>query len=68
MEHWPLLSLVTFLPLAGVVLIFVLRGEGEAVARNARWIALWTSLIDFAMSLLLWAYFDTSSFKFQFVE
>jgi NADH-quinone oxidoreductase subunit M len=68
MEHWPLLSLVTFLPLAGVLLIVVLRGESEAVARNARWIALWTSLIDFALSLLLWAYFDSSSFKFQFVE
>jgi NADH-quinone oxidoreductase subunit M len=68
MEHWPLLSLVTFLPLVGAVLILMLRGESEAVARNARWIALWTSLIDFALSLLLWAYFDSSSFKFQFVE
>jgi NADH-quinone oxidoreductase subunit M len=68
MEHWPLLSLVTFLPLAGVLLIVVLRGESEAVARNARWIALWTSLIDFALSLLLWGYFDPASFKFQFVE
>jgi NADH-quinone oxidoreductase subunit M len=68
MEHWPLLTLVIFLPLVGVVLIFVLRGESEAVARNARWIALWTSLIDFALSLLLWADFDSSSFKFQFVE
>jgi NADH-quinone oxidoreductase subunit M len=67
-EHWPLLTLVIFLPLVGVVLIFVLRGESEAVARNARWIALWTSLIDFALSLLLWADFDSSSFKFQFVE
>jgi len=68
MEHWPLLTLVIFLPLVGVVLIFVLRGESEAVARNARWIALWTSLIDFALSLLLWGDFDSSSFKFQFVE
>jgi NADH-quinone oxidoreductase subunit M len=68
MQHWPLLSLVVFLPLVGVLLIAVLRGEAEAVARNARWIALWTSLIDFALSLLLWADFDSSSFKFQFVE
>lgn len=42
MENWPLLSLVTFLPLVGVAFILVLRGESEAVARNARWIALWT--------------------------
>ncbi|HYM01638.1 MAG TPA: NADH-quinone oxidoreductase subunit M, partial [Stellaceae bacterium] len=68
MTTWPLLSLVTFLPLAGVIFIFVLRGEAEAVARNARWIALWTSLIDLALSLVLWAYFDPSTAEFQFVE
>ena len=40
MADWPLLSLVTFLPLAGVVLILLLRGEDEVVARNSRAIAL----------------------------
>jgi NADH-quinone oxidoreductase subunit M len=68
MENWPLLTLVTFLPLAGVLLILILRGEAEAVARNARWIALWTSLVTFALSLALWAYFDPSKAEFQFVE
>jgi len=68
MENWPLLSLVTFLPLAGVAFILVLRGEREAVARNARWIALWTSLIDLVLSLGIWAYFDPASADFQFVE
>ena len=68
MTTWPLLSLVTFLPLAGVVFIIVLRGETGAVARNARWIALWTSLIDLALSLVLWAYFDPATAEFQFVE
>src|SRR5579883_1861300 len=68
MENWPLLSLVTFLPLVGVAFILVLRGEREAVARNARWIALWTSLIDLVLSLGIWAYFDPASADFQFVE
>jgi len=68
METWPLLTLVTFLPLVGVLFILVLRGEAEAVARNARWIALWTSLVDFALSLALWAYFDPTRAEFQFVE
>ena len=36
MGDWPLLSLVTFLPLVGVVLIVVLRGDPEVVARNSR--------------------------------
>jgi NADH-quinone oxidoreductase subunit M len=68
METWPLLTLVTFLPLVGVLFILVLRGEAEAVARNARWIALWTSLLTFVLSLALWAYFDPTRAEFQFVE
>jgi NADH-quinone oxidoreductase subunit M len=68
MADWPILSLVTFLPLAGVLLIFITRGEPELVARNARNVALWTSLITFAVSLLLWVNFDTTTPGFQFVE
>jgi NADH-quinone oxidoreductase subunit M len=68
MENWPLLTLVTFLPLVGVILILILRGEAEAVARNARWIALWTSLLDFALSVVVWAEFDPTRAEFQLVE
>jgi len=62
------LSLVTFLPLVGAGFILVARGDEDIVARNARNIALWTSLIDFALSLLLWFYFDPDTADFQFVE
>ena len=34
MSHWPLLSLVTFLPLVGAGFIMTSRGEAEIVARN----------------------------------
>ncbi|MEX0752436.1 MAG: NADH-quinone oxidoreductase subunit M [Xanthobacteraceae bacterium] len=64
---WPILSVVTFLPLLGVLFILLLRGEEEAY-RNARWVALWTTLITFATSLLLLWYFDASLAEFQFVE
>jgi NADH-quinone oxidoreductase subunit M len=67
-NHWPLLSLVTFLPLVGVAFILTSRGEESVVARNARYIALWTALIDFALSLLLWLEFDPNTAQFQFVE
>jgi NADH-quinone oxidoreductase subunit M len=66
--HWPLLSLVTFLPLVGAALILMARGGDAVVARNARNIALWTSLIDFALSLALWFEFDPNTADFQFVE
>ncbi|MGB8274523.1 MAG: NADH-quinone oxidoreductase subunit M [Alphaproteobacteria bacterium] len=68
MQGWPILSLITFLPLVGAGFILVARGDAETVARNARYLALWTSLITFALSLLLWANFDPTTPEFQFVE
>ena len=65
---FPLLSLLTFLPLAGAAVIMFTRGDDAAVASNARWTALWTSLLVFLLSLILWARFDRASAEFQFVE
>jgi len=67
-SHWPLLSLVTFLPLVGAAFILMARGEEAVVARNARFIALWTSLIVLALSVVLWIEFDPGTVQFQFVE
>src|ERR1700761_204276 len=68
MDNWPLLSLFSFLPIVGVFAIMILRGAPEDVARNARWIALWTSLIDLVISIVIWAKFDPTTSDFQFVE
>ena len=65
---FPILSLLTWLPLVGAAFIIFIRGEDEVVAGNARWMALWTSLIVFVVSLLLWVHFDTSEPGFQFRE
>jgi NADH-quinone oxidoreductase subunit M len=65
---FPLLSLITWLPLVGCVVIMSVRGDEATVASNARWAALWTSLIVFVLSLILWFKFDTSDPGFQFVE
>jgi NADH-quinone oxidoreductase subunit M len=68
MTTWPILSVVTFLPLVGALLVYLTRGDDEAAKRNARWIALWTTLITFAISLILVVRFDPSNPDFQFVE
>jgi NADH-quinone oxidoreductase subunit M len=69
MASWPILSLTTFLPLLGALVIVVMvRGETPEGTRNARWIALWTTLVTFAVSLILVWRFDPSSAEFQFVE
>jgi NADH-quinone oxidoreductase subunit M len=65
---FPILSLITFLPLVGCVVILCVRGDEETVASNSRWTALWTSLIVLVLSLILWVRFDKSDPGFQFVE
>ncbi len=65
---FPLLSLLTWLPLVGCGVILAVRGDEETVASNARWTALWTSLIVLALSLVLWANWNPRESGFQFVE
>jgi NADH-quinone oxidoreductase subunit M len=66
---FPILTLVTFLPLAGVAYMMLFdRGTEASTAQTARWTALWTSIITFLFSTLLWARFDTREAGYQFVE
>ena len=65
---FPILSLLTWLPLAGAAFIMFVRGDDEVVASNSRWAALWTSLLVFVISLVLWAKFDLVEPGFQFKE
>ncbi|MDB5521833.1 MAG: proton-translocating NADH-quinone oxidoreductase, chain [Tardiphaga sp.] len=65
---WPILSVVTFLPVLGAILIYLSRGDDEAARGNARWIALWTTVITFGVSLILVLRFDAAMPGFQFVE
>ena len=61
----PLLSIVTFMPLVGAVIIAFLNRDAKG---NARWVALWTTVITFLISLILWVKFDPTNAGFQFVE
>jgi NADH-quinone oxidoreductase subunit M len=65
---WPILSLVTFLPLVGAAFIAFVRGDEQTTASNARWVALWTTLATFLLSLTLWFGFERGTAAFQFVE
>jgi NADH-quinone oxidoreductase subunit M len=69
MDDFPVLSVITFLPLVGAVAIFFIRDRSaEIVGGNARWAALFASLFTFVLSLVLWVQFDRSTADFQFVE
>src|SRR4051812_45341730 len=68
MNEWPILSTVTFLPLVGAVMVMLIRGEDGAARRNIYWVALWTTLLTFAVAVLVWANFNASQPTFQMVE
>ncbi|MBL1437178.1 MAG: NADH-quinone oxidoreductase subunit M [Rhodobacteraceae bacterium] len=64
-----LLSLVTFFPMIGAVVMLVfLRGEDEMAVRNAKWIALGVTIATFLASLAILAQFDPENTDFQMVE
>jgi NADH-quinone oxidoreductase subunit M len=66
-----ILSLVTFLPLIGALVLFVARltfKNADAAAPAARWIALVTTLVVLAVSVVLVAGFDPANTGYQFVE
>jgi len=63
--HWPLLSIVTWLPIAGGVVVMLV---GDARAAIGRWLALGVAIATFVASLPLYAGFDTTTAALQFVE
>ncbi|WP_126975748.1 NADH-quinone oxidoreductase subunit M [Frigidibacter oleivorans] len=64
-----LLSIITFAPIvAALILAIFLRGEDRAAQMNAKWVALFATLVTFLMSLFLLAGFDGADTGFQFVE
>ncbi|WP_108815867.1 NADH-quinone oxidoreductase subunit M [Loktanella sp. Alg231-35] len=64
-----ILSLTTFLPLLGaVILALFLRGDDEAAQRNAKWVALVTTIVTFICSLFILTNFNPADTGFQMVE
>ncbi len=66
-DSWILSSLL-ILPVIGAAFILLLPGDSEATKRNARWIALFATLITFVLSLVAWGRFDPSQPGFQLIE
>ncbi|HEV2111164.1 MAG TPA: NADH-quinone oxidoreductase subunit M [Gammaproteobacteria bacterium] len=63
--HFPILSLLLWLPIAGGLLVLL---AGRFAAATVRWLALLVALVSFAVSVPLWTQFDPSTAAMQFVE
>jgi len=62
---FPILSILTFLPLVGAIFLLPIDGENKA---RIRWGALWISIVEFALSVPLFFCFDSANPGMQFVE
>ena len=68
MTDWPILSVVTFIPLVTVLFILPIRDDTETGRRNIRNVTLLGTVFTFILSLFIWAGFDASDAGFQMVE
>ncbi len=68
MQDWPVLSIVTFLPLIGVLFVLLVRGDDDDAKNNIRYVALATTLATFIVSLFIWIAYDNANPQFQFTE
>ena len=66
--NFPILSAIIFIPLIGALFILVIRGEQNIVIKNSKYVAIFTSVANFLLSLFLWYLFDISIPDFQFTE
>ena len=66
--NFPILSAIIFIPLIGAFFIFVTKGLQKNVEKNSKYVAIFSSLTNFLLSIFLWYSFDTTTADFQFVE
>jgi NADH-quinone oxidoreductase subunit M len=65
--NFPILSSLILLPTIGALFLFFTKDkEGNNLA--AKYVSLFTSIVNFLISIYLWIFFDQSTSNFQFIE
>ncbi len=65
--NFPILSSLILFPTIGALFIFFTRSS-EKNNNTVKYVALFTSIVNFFLSIYLWALFDQTTSEFQFVE
>ena len=65
--NFPILSSLILLPFIGAIFLFFTNSK-KINNLTVKYVALFTSLVNFFLSIYLWLLFDTSTSQFQFVE
>ena len=68
MTGLPILSLLILIPFLGSITILLINSNDEIGIRNIKLVAVYSTLVNFLVSLILWFNFDKKTSNFQFVE
>ncbi len=63
--NFPILSAIIFIPLLGSLFIFLSKSSNN---QSAKYISIFTTLVNLILSIFLWYSFDKSYVGFQFIE
>ncbi|MEK7829342.1 MAG: Fe-S-binding domain-containing protein, partial [Deltaproteobacteria bacterium] len=63
--HFPILTILILLPILGAAILVFIPKESKDAIRSA---ALGITMVEFLISIILLFYFDTTTYKMQFVE
>ena len=65
--NFPILSLITLLPIIGAFFIFIFSSD-KTESKNSIYVSLFTSFVNLFLAIFLWYSFDKSTSEFQFIE
>ena len=65
---FPILSSLILLPLVGSLFILFVKSDSSNNYQSSKYVALFTSSVNFLISIYLWYAFDNSISEFQFIE
>ena len=66
--NFPILSAIIFMPLIGAIFVLLTRGNLKNTEKNSKYVAIFSTLVNFFLSIYLWYSFDTTTSNFQFIE
>ena len=66
--NFPILSAIIFIPFIGAFFIFLTKGSNQSIEKNSKYIAIFSSTVNFFLAIFLWYLFDPTISEFQFIE
>jgi NADH-quinone oxidoreductase subunit M len=66
--NFPILSSLILLPSIGAIFLLFTKEKKNELSNTIKYVALFTSIVNFLISIYLWILFDPTTSDFQFIE